>query len=300
MGPDAGLFPLRYRTAIVVANPVSGRGRGRDAAEELAAGLRKRGVACELLLTDRRGEAFDHLRTLTQPVDLVVAVGGDGTVREILDGLVDPAVPVGVLPYGTANVLAHELDLPRDVHHALDILARDKPREIDVLSVNGRLATFVVGTGIDALAVAEVERRRTGPITKLAYASAVLRALRHYRPPELRVELDGTELPDPFGFVLVSNTRGYGSILHLAPDARMDDGLLEAYLFPTGSLFELARAFLRGLVAHLPGGAVTMRRARSIRIRSETPVPFQVDGDSGGHTPVEIAVARNRYRLLAR
>ena len=287
-----------YRSALIVANPISGRGLGRRAAEELSTGLRQRGIPCEVHLTGGRGDAFEKLRTMEQPADLVVAVGGDGTVREVLDGLVDPSTHVGLLPIGTANVLATELGLPRDVHHALDILIGGRAMEIDVLRVNGTLATFVVGVGIDALTVRELERRRRGPIRKSHYLPAALRALRGYHPPELAVELDGSVVEGTFGFVLVSNTTGYGAVLHLSPDARMDDGELEVYLFPKGTKRELLGAFVRGVVGHLPAGAVRMERARSIRIRSREEVPYQVDGDLGGVTPVEVALAPNRYTVL--
>jgi YegS/Rv2252/BmrU family lipid kinase len=290
---------LPYRRALVVANPISGRGQGTRAAEELAAGLRRWGTPTDVFFTGARGDAFTHLRTLAEPVDLVVAVGGDGTVREVLDGLVDPATPVGVLPLGTANVLATELGLPRDVHHALEILERARPRPVDVATVNGRLSLLMTGVGIDALAVREVERRRHGPITKLTYVGAVLRALRGYRAPRLTVSLDDEGEPHRAGFVIVANTVNYGGTIRLASDARMDDGLLEVYLFPTGRVLQLAAAFVRGLLGHLPGGAVQVRRARSVRISSEEPVPYQVDGDLGGETPVEIDVAPNRYHLVA-
>jgi len=287
-----------YQRALVIANPISGRGKSAKAAKELRDGLRSLGVATELHLTQGAGDAFNHLRTLGEPLDLVVSVGGDGTLREVLEGLVDPATPVSMLPFGTANVLAKELGLPRDVHHHLEILMRNRVANVDVAKVNGKLSLLMTGVGFDAYVVREVERARTGPITKFAYVTASLRALRHYRAPKLRVTLDGVEYPDEVGFVLVSNTMNYGAVINLAADARMDDGEFEVYLFPSASLFELAAGFTRGVVSRLPGGKVVMRRAKEIQIHSEAPVPVQVDGDLAGETPVEIQVAPNRYRLV--
>ena len=287
-----------YRNALVIANPISGRGQASKAARELRDGLRSRGVAAELYLTQGRGDAFTHLRTLEQPVDLVVSVGGDGSLREVLGGLVDPATPVSMLPFGTANVLAKELGLPRDVHHHLEILMAHRVVNVDVANVNGKLSLLMTGVGFDAEVVREVERVRKGPITKFAYLTASLRALRRYQPPRLRVTLDDEALPEEQGFVLISNTMNYGAVMNLAQDTRMDDGELEVYLFPTGSLLELGQAFLRGVVSHLPGGKVRMQRAKSIRVHSEAPVPVQVDGDPAGDTPVEIHIAPNRYRLV--
>ena len=287
-----------YRNALVIANPISGRGQAAKAATELREGLRSLGVAAELYLTQGRGDAFTHLRTLSEPVDLVVSVGGDGSLREVLEGLVDPATPVSMLPFGTANVLAKELGLPRDVHHHLEILMRHRVVNVDVAKVNGKLSLLMTGVGFDAQVVREVERCRTGPITKLAYLGASLRAIKSYKPPQLKVSIDGKALPGTMGFVLISNTMNYGAVLHLAQDTRMDDGEFEVYLFPSGRLFELGCAFVRGVVGHLPGGKVRMLRAKSITVESDTPVPVQVDGDAAGETPVEIHVAPNRYRLV--
>ncbi len=288
----------RFRRALIVANPIAGRGQGRKAAHELERGLRERGISAELYFTEKAGDAFSHLRSLDQGVELVVSVGGDGTLREVLDGLVDPTTPVGVLPFGTANVLSKELGLPRDVHHCIEILARGRVVPVDVANVNGRLSLLMTGVGIDAMVVREVERRRKGPITKWSYVTGALHALSRYAAPTLRVTLDGEALKKPAGFVLISNTINYGGVLSLAPDARMNDRQFEVYLFPTGSLPELAVAFARGALRNLPGGRVELRRAREIRVESETPVPFQVDGDLGGETPVDVRLAPNQYHLV--
>jgi YegS/Rv2252/BmrU family lipid kinase len=294
----ASLTDLPYRRALIVANPISGRGRGVKAATELEAGLKGAGLPTELFLSQAPGDAFTRLRSLDEACDLVVAVGGDGTLREILEGLVDPEIPVGVLPFGTANVLAMELGFPRDVHHCLEILARKQIRPLDVATVNGHLSFLVTGVGLDAMAVREVARRRTGPITRWSYVDAMLRTLLRYQPPRLRVSVDDEPIEGEFGQVIVSNLRRYAGFLNLAADARIDDGVFELYLFPTGKLREMVGALARGVLSRLPGGAVTMRRARRVRIEAQDPVPYQIDGEEGGETPVEIDLAPNQYRLV--
>lgn len=287
-----------YRRALVIGNPVAGRGRGGKAAEEVAEGLRRMGVKVELLLTHERGDALARLRCLEPGTDLVVSVGGDGTLHEVFGGLIDPEIPVGILPLGTANVLATEVGLPRDVHRALEIFAAKNVVAIDVARVNGHLSFLVTGVGIDAMATRKVEQRRKGPITKWAYVEAVLLALKDYKVPRLEVEVDGERVEGEFGLVLVSNTINYGGILKMAQDTRMDDGLFEVYLFPGGSRRDLFAYALRGFLSRLPGGGCEMRRARSVKVRSESPVPYQVDGDYRGETPVEIEVADEQYHIL--
>ncbi len=297
-GPES-LGPGPFQSVLIVVNPISGKGRGKRAARELREALDQRGIRAELFETRARDEAPARLRSLGEPVDLVVAVGGDGTLREVLDGLADRDVPVGILPFGTSNCLALQLGIPRAVRANLEILLRGKTIALDVMRANGSLSCLMTGAGFDARCVREVELRRRGPITKWTYVGATLRALRGYRPPRLRVEIDGRELCATYGQVIVGNAFRYAGIVQLSRRSRLDDGELEVYLFPSGSLLEFARAFVRGILDEMVGSGVELRVGRRVRVFAEgDPEPFQIDGDFGGTTPVEIRLAPTRYRLV--
>lgn len=290
-----------YRRALLVANPIAGRGKGAKAARELEEGLRRLGIRTDVHMTEARGDGERRVAAMDPEVDLVVAVGGDGTVREVLAGLPRRDIDVGILPNGTANVLAAELGLSRDVHRTLEILASRKARRVDVAEVNGTVGFMVVGIGPDAMAVREVERRRTGPITKWAYVTACFRVFRRYVPRRVVVEVDGERVEGEYGFVLVSNTTSYADLLTLDPGTRLDDGVFEVYLFRAGTRFELLKYLLKGLFGRLPGNLGTLRRARGVRVFSaegEDPVPYQVDGDYRGETPVDVRVASVPVRFL--
>jgi YegS/Rv2252/BmrU family lipid kinase len=300
--PASGAAPVRtdvpYRRALIVANPIAGNGKGASVAGELGEALKRLGASTRVHVTRAAGDAWHWLRSEGAGADLVVAVGGDGTLREVLGGLVDPEVPVGVLPMGTANALAAELGLPRDVDRALEVLARGRTTRLDVATVNDSLSFLVTGVGFDARTVREVEARRDGPITKLAYGPAVLRALRGYRPPSLSVEIDGRARSERFGLVLASNIGHYGGFLRLASGSRLDDGRFDVYLFPEAGAAGLAAHALRGMLGRLVGRSCEMVPARRLRVTSDDPVPFQVDGDYGGVTPVELSVSDTQYRVL--
>jgi YegS/Rv2252/BmrU family lipid kinase len=285
------------RRVLVVANPIAGRGRGARAAEALARGFAARGVACEVLetggpeLTPRRVAA-------AEPADVVVAVGGDGTLGEVLLGLAERRAPVALVPCGTANVLAKALGLPEDPERALEVVLGGRTRALDVARVGTRLAHIAVSAGFDARVVHEVAARRRGPLTKAAYLGAALRAGPWRRAVPLRVRLDDEDAVHTAGMVWVANTKSYADLLRLAPGTSLDDGLWEVYLFPRASLGELAAAFVRGLASSLPGGPVAMRRARRVRIEADEPVACQVDGEAFGTTPLELELLAQRFRLL--
>jgi len=289
----------RFRRALVLANPIAGRGSGRTRAEECARRLAAIGVESSVHFTNARGDARDTARKLDPAVDVVVSVGGDGTLGEVLEGLSGRDVPVAIVPAGTANVMSLDLGLPRDVASLVDVIGRGRTIALDTARVNGkRLSFLVTGVGFDAMAVREVEERRKGPITKAAYFSAGMRALRHYVPPRLQVEVDGRKLEQPCALVLVSNIVHLAGLRVLAPDRRLDDGLFEVYLFAKGSRAALAGYALRALLAGLPGGSCTRLRARRVRITSDAPVPCEVDGDAFGETPVELEVHPVQSRLV--
>jgi YegS/Rv2252/BmrU family lipid kinase len=294
--------PSPFRKALVLANPIAGSGRARGAAKELAAGLERIGIEVELHFTRERGEARERAQELDRDVDLVVSAGGDGTLGEVLSGLSKlPGrdVPVAILAAGTANVMSLDLGLPRRVADLLEVIALGRTAPVDTARVNGdRLSFLVTGVGFDAMAVAELDSRRTGPITKASYVAAGLRVLRRYTPPSLEVELDGGWLPGRFAQVLVSNVVHYGGFRVLSSDRRLDDGLFEVYLFPKGSRASLAGYAVRAMLWGLPRGTCTMLRARRVRIVSEEPVSCQVDGDAFGETPVEIAVHPVQSRMV--
>jgi diacylglycerol kinase family enzyme len=287
-----------YRRALIVANPIAGRGRGARAAEELCAGLRAAGVPAELHLTSGRRDGWRRLRSLGASLDLVVSVGGDGTLSEVLAGLVDRSVPVAQLPLGTANVLASELGLPRDVDGAIETILGGHTTWLDAAEVGGRLSFLCVGSGIDGLAVAEVERRRRGPISKWDYVTALASTLRRYRPPALRLHVDGAEVPGEFGFVLISNVREYGAFFHLSSAGRRDDGRVEVYALRHAELYGLLRLAGTAFLRELPGARTEFFQGREFRVEAPPETPYQVDGDLGGLGSFDYRVTGDRFRIL--
>jgi diacylglycerol kinase (ATP) len=296
--PPSSHEPPTFQRALVIANPIAGRGRGARAAAELQRGLLALGLAAELVQTRGAGEARRAAADLAPGFDLVVAVGGDGTLGEVLSGLVRPSLPVAVLPLGTANVLARDLGLPTDVPGLLRMVARGRVLSIDVAQVGERCSFLATSVGFDAMVVQALCEARRGPISKLSYVAPALRVLAGYRPPRLSVWLDGERLEGTYGMALFSNCIHYGGVLRLCPGRVLDDGAFEVFLFASAGALDLAAGFARGLLGRLPGGHCTLRRARHMRVESEAPCPYQVDGDAGGMTPFELTVQPVPHHLL--
>ena len=285
--------------ALVIANPIAGRGKGEPAALELRAGLEDAGYEVTLHMTRAAGDGCEAAALHGRGCELVVSVGGDGTLREVLDGLgrvaADPRV--AVLPFGTANVLGRDLGLPRDAAGLLELIARGNTTALDVADVNGSLSFLCVGVGPDAEMVAAVDEARDGPIRFRNYVYSVSALFKTPRRRDLAVTLDGEELPGRYGFVLASNMIHYGGLFRLGAERLLGDGRFEVYLFEKASIPALAVYALRAFFGKLPGGSCTMRRAAEIHVASDPPTPWQLDGDPGGCTPVRIRMTDRRVRL---
>jgi diacylglycerol kinase family enzyme len=283
--------------ALLVVNPqaTSTTAAGRDVlAHALASD-----VKLEVLETTYRGHAADAAaQAAADGVDLVVAHGGDGTVNEVVNGLMradaDGAAArpmLGVVPGGSANVFAGALGLPRDpmeaTYHLLQAIEAGRSRRIGLGRLDDRWFTFNAGVGWDAEVVAAVDRRRSKQASPVLYAR---KALAHYvkqvrSGPELTVELPGEELLSGVRLVMVCNTDPWTYLgskpLHLVPSCSFDSGLglfaLDTLAAPT--VLRHIQQIVRG-VARPRGKHLVLRDDLShIRVTSVKPVRVQVDGD---------------------
>jgi diacylglycerol kinase (ATP) len=237
-------------------------------------------------------------------VPLVVAVGGDGTLNEVVNGLVplreNYPVTVGALMTGRGRDACRNLGLARDPRRAARRLAEGRVVALDVGLARwpGGHRYFLgsAGTGFDAV-VAGRAGTRAG---RLIYARAVLRSLRDYRPAEIAVRLDDADAwTGPAASVVVCNGAWFGGGMRIAPGARPDDGLLDVVHLGALGRLELARwlptVYWGG---HLANPRIALRRAARVRIDARAPLPVQIDGELGFHTPLDIAIHPGALRLL--
>ncbi len=237
-------------------------------------------------LTEAAGHATElACEAVAAGADLVVAVGGDGTVNEVARGLLGTPAALGVVPVGSGNGLARALRIPLRPEAALAALEAGDRRRIDVGFVNGRPFLNVAGVGFDAAvghAFHESGRRgrRRG---LLGYLRLCLAELRTYRPPRLVVEV-GAERVELSAFVVTfANGPQYGSAAVINPGARLDDGRLEIVLFESGPWWRLLlaapRLFLGG-VERSPASRCLAGDAALVT--AATAAPVHCDGDPAG------------------
>ena len=293
-----------WKSALILANPIAGRGRGESTAREIAERLESAGLEAEVQLSTGPGDISRLSRERSLAHDCCVSIGGDGTLAEALEGLRErPELPVAPFPTGTANVLSKDLGLARTPAELTEAVLGGHTVDLDVARVKGsdgveRTSFLVLGVGLDGMVIHDLDDRRTGPITKLSYLPPVARALLGYKKPRLSVSIDGEEVPGEYGFVLVSNCIHYGGVFTLDPARDAGDGLWEVVLLERGDFSSILAVAARGLTGGVEGGACTIRRGRLVKISSAEPVPFQLDGGRGAHTPVSLQVSSRPHRIV--
>lgn len=292
--------PAEPPRAVVIFNPTAGH--RRQARLRLAlARLAAAGLVPEVLETTHPGHATPLARAAAGRAPLVVAAGGDGTIAEVAAGLAGTAARLGVLPLGTANVLAAELGIPPAMAAAAEALATG-----DVLAIHPGLARFadggerlfvqMLGAGFDAAVVAALDLGLKRRIGRGAYVLQTLRELPRYRFPAIRVAFEDEVVMA--GSVIVSKGRLYAGRNLLAPAAEMSAPGFQVALFrPRGpfatALYGATLPF--DLLPHMPG--VRLRRALRLRIEGAG-VAVQMDGDACGALPVDIAPAPAALRIM--
>jgi diacylglycerol kinase (ATP) len=290
---------METREAIIIGNPKAGRNRGKDLLKRCAEILRSGGLNVEVWPTERPQHATE-LASLAG-ARLVVAAGGDGTVNEVVNGLETDAT-LGILPLGTANVLARELGLPLNAEAACRRILAGKERRIDVGVATDRKGrerrfTCMTGIGFDAHVVNEVTPGLKRYLKILAFPLAALKVyLEGDLPPLHIMHGENTYVTQ---FAIVANGQYYGGDFRVAEEAALATGNLEVVL--VDRVGRLLRAdILTRILAKRPLDR-SMRSFTARELRATSPgaqVPVQLDGEVWGRLPMSFRIEPGALKVI--
>jgi len=302
---------------LIVVNPRSAGGATGRRWREIESRLRQRlGVPFDAAFTDHAGHATLLAREGASRYDCVVAMGGDGTINEVVNGLVDdhgplrPDLRLGIIPRGTGADFVRTLGIPRDLEGAAARIAQGNVRVVDLAKVHFRdfagqdtVRFFInegeIGLGAAACQAVNRSSKRLGP--RLTYMWSTLVTMLRYRDHWVTLTLDGGE---PWRIHLsnawLANGQYSGSGIHMAPRARLDDGLLDVVAIAHMGLIEKAvrlRKLRSGDFINQPG--VTYTTARRIEAHSEDTVLIEVEGEPIGTLPATFEITGQRLKVVA-
>lgn len=270
------------RKLLVIANPVSGKGRAARALRAFTSSLTSQSIAHSVMLTEAPGHAHRIAHDMAQDFGAVAVVGGDGTLNEVASAIAGSGIPIAPVAGGTGNdfIKALSPSYPRTAEGVALMLARGTmQRDMDMARVNGRPFINVLGLGFDAMVAAHQAHARMLP-GLAAYIYGLARSLPSYRHWPVRISADDQELTTRALIVTIGNGPVCGGGFRLTPDAVADDGLLDITV--------LSDLPLPMLLWHFPkaftGGIKRVKyyascRARRIVVESDQPMPGHMDGE---------------------
>jgi YegS/Rv2252/BmrU family lipid kinase len=280
---------------FAVVNPAAGRAQAGTVRKALNQMARARRWQLEVYETTGEEPLAELVRKAVDAgAEMVFAAGGDGTVSDVVDGLVNTTVPLGIIPTGTGNVLAQELGIPLDVEKACQMLADDPAtRSIDALQAGARFFVLSIGAGITAKTIKGTSPERKRLLGPLAYVWTVLKVLAGMQPHTFTIVADGQRKRVRATDVLLTNVGTITGPLRWGRHIRPDDGQIDICILRARNLLDIILALWDVTVPNRPRRERNLRywHARhSILLFAEQPIPVQGDGEPLGETPIEAQI----------
>jgi len=268
----------------VILNPAAGRGKAGKQKEAILNTLRSVLGEVSYTETTATGEARSAAEELKNNNTVVIAVGGDGTVHEVINGLVGGESSLAVVPIGSGNDFVKMLNLPLKASEAINVIKENRRKEVDLGKVNNTWFANGLGIGFDADVVVQANKIRwlRG---FFIYLLAVLRTLRQFKNRPVRIKYSGYDLQKDVFMISVGNGECQGGGFFLTPGAKVDDGLLDFCIFDAlksrqilGNLIKV----LLGTHIHLP--QVNLVQSKKMIIESDSGIPLHADGEMVDHS----------------
>lgn len=295
MKPDDGYIAY-------IVNPKAGASSAKLTCRKFRDYLISNGYDLRASLTTSLDHACELATDVAVDYDcaMVVAAGGDGTIREVAHGLEGSDKPLLIVPCGTENLLANELGFDEKLKTITTTFETGLLRPLDLGNANGKCFTSIAGFGFDGQVVKRVSRQRAGHIDYFDYFWPIWRTFWDYRFEQITVDVDGEHIFDGTGLVFVGNISRYALGLQILHDADYGDGLLDVCVYKCSSQARLLKHSLMTVIKqHSYGRDVIYRQGRNISVSSPiADLPTEIDGDPGPALPVEIEVIPQAVNCL--
>lgn len=264
-----------------IVNPASGsnRSRSKEVAQLIEQHLDKTTFISEVIFSQAPGQPLilSH-EAVEQGIDIVVAVGGDGSVNEVAKGLIGSKVTLGIIPMGSGNGLARHLNIPLDPAKAIKILNSGKTMLIDTVSINDNQFVSIAGVGFDALVADKFAQSESRGF--LTYFRIATRAYPFYKPKKYLLDIDGEIVKRRALFISFANSDQFGYNTTIAPNADITDGLMDVCIVQKIPLFKaplIAQLLLAKKIDQ--SSYVEIIKAKQVFLRRRKNDVINIDGE---------------------
>ena len=283
-----------------IINPTAGRNKGEKIYKELEDILTKYSYQTNLFRTQKPLHATELASSLKEECDVIVAVGGDGTIHEVANGIIGSNCKLGIIPVGTGNDFVKILNIPFNLIDALNLILNARTRMIDVGNVNGKYFINGLGIGFDAWVVKKsfsVKKLRGN----LVYLYSVLTTLFSYKSTHLIIEMNDLQFDNEYFMLTVGNGPALGGGFRLTPNARIDDQLFDLCLINTMSINQILINLLKVYSGnHIHHPRVETYQTKKLLVKSDIPFAAHVDGEILGFeiTNLDISIVPNALEVI--
>jgi len=311
----------RFKNANVIINPISGRGKNKfslidlflginsernhsmsseDVANFVSSYLKENDINSKSCFTEGPGHAITLAKdAVAESVDLVVVIGGDGTINEVINGLATTNIPLGIIPMGTANVFSLEFNIPSNIEEACKKIVNGNCQKIDLGRVGKRYFGCMAGVGFDAFVIKKTDRVLKRVLGALSYILVAIKEFISYRFRPIILKIDDESKSRKGYFVIVGNTKYYGGQFFATPQADPLDGYLDVCIFRYKNIVSaLVYIFNMKFGKIMSNLSTDYFKAKKISISKKGKHSIHVDGEYLCEAPVDIAIEPNALWIV--
>ncbi|NLY42687.1 MAG: diacylglycerol kinase family lipid kinase [Clostridiaceae bacterium] len=282
-----------------IINPVAGKGKALGIKDNILNKLINSSVSFSLTETAAPGDGIRLAKkAVIEKYDIIVAVGGDGTVNEVINGMVGSNAALGIIPAGTGNDFAKSLNIPADIDKALDVLLHGKEEKIDIGKACGKYFMNVASIGFDAKVIEQVNTIKKYISGTWSYIIAVFKTLLNYKPIKVRVSMDGMIIDKEVFLIAIANGKYYGGGMMIAPHAHVNDGYLDICIISKISKLKVATLFptiFKGKHIHQP--EVECFKAKKVEVFAKG-ASINCDGELIGKSPTTFQIENIKLNVM--
>ena len=292
------------KKGLLIVNPCSGKNKSRANVDKIVDAFTAKGFELEVHKTTCQGDATEIVKRELKDKNLVVCCGGDGTLNETINGVMDmpKRVPIGYIPSGTTNYIASSLHIPLDIEEGTELIANSQPNDYDIGLFNNRYYSYVASFGAFSKSSYATSQKMKNMFGRTAYIAAGVADVVNIRNIKMRIEYDGGVIEDKFVFGTVSNSLSVAGMITLPEDVvKFNDGKFEVILVRDFKPHKLLPIMYKVLSQKYDGKEIIMFSTNKLKITAlEEDVPWTIDGEyAGSHREVRINVLERAIELYA-